>query len=237
MGIYVSNPVVNLQDKFMLSFNVSFSKKNEMIIVGADSTKKSKANVSNYSTFLTQINKCLAVDNGNNLIKNSTKYTTDGTYIWRRDNKNTDLLDLELKIVQGKVFEEVKDISMYDPERDTSIYVEGRKLYRYVPDRYVIQNNVVKMKYSTIDFTTIFAYEAGKVKKEEYHIQDNLRTFNNKLRFVLTNGASTFALAKHDGECFQPIQSFFFSSQLQKGYVYYYNDVAIPSNLSIVYST
>lgn len=235
-SIYISSPNLNLQDKFILSFDVALSNKNEMLGFGLDANKRAKSAVKDFNTFVgTNISRSLIIDNGLNLIKKSTKYTADANYIWRKDNKNTEILDLEVKVIDGKVFEEVKDISSYDPKVDTTIYVEGRKLYKHVPDRYIIDKGVVKRLASTVSMTSVFSFEAGLVKVEEYHIQDNLKDFKSKFRFLITNSGTTFNLGKLVDGSYDQIGAYFFSSNLAKGYAYLYLDGVAPSNLSVTY--
>lgn len=235
MSIYISSPVVDLRDKFILSFDVNMSKHNEIIGIGVDSVKRRSTTVTNLDTFITKINKVLVIDNGFTLVNYSSKYTTNGTYTWRKDNTNTDILGLELRIVNNKIFEEVKDISSYNPDVDVSIYVDGKKLFKHIPDKYINDNGVIKLVNSKSPITSIFSFESGKLKLEDYITQETLHNFSDKLRFIISNNSTTFGVSKRIEEVYNNIESFFFSSAVQSGYIYLLNENITCNNLNITY--
>lgn len=235
MSVFVSNPIVNLEDKFILSFNVVFSTKSEAIGFGIDSVKRRSTTVTDIDTFFSKINRGIVIDNGTSLLDYSSKYQTDGTYVWNKDPSNNTILDLELKINREKVYEEVKDITSYDPKVDTDIYVTNKKLFKYIPNRYIIDNDVIKLNFSQIQLTSIFSFENNKLKVEEYHIQDNLQTFNNKLRFLLTNGGTTLNLSKFVDDGYEQIGSYFFSEKEQNSRIYLFLENTKPNNISVTY--
>lgn len=236
MNIYVSNPKINLRDKFILSFDVSFSNKNEVLGFGLDDTKRTKTTVNSLDSFFSSyISRCVIIDNGTSILSKSNKYTSDGKYIWRKDKSNTDLLNLELRIKNDRVFEEVKNIASYDPQVDTAVYVENQKLFKHVPEKYVIENNIIKLDLSKIQLTSIFSVEKGKVKIEEYILTDNLKEFKSKLRFLTSNAGGTFNVGKLVGDSYEQIGTYFFSGALNDGYAFLYLDGVTPSNISVTY--
>lgn len=238
MSIFVSNPKLNLQDKFLLSFDVAFSKKNEIVGFGLDATKRTKATVNSFDTFLSNnISRSVIIDNGSKLLKKSAKYTTDGTYVWRIDKKNTDLLGFQLRYVNDKVFEEVKDMSQYNPQVDTTIYVDNDTLFKHIPDKYVVDNTgTIKLVLNKVNLTSIFSFEAGKVKIEEYLVYDNLREFKSKLRFLATNGGTTFNVGKLIDGSYEQLGAYFFSNAVNSGYIFLYLENVTPGNISVTYS-
>ena len=233
MTYYISNPAVNLKEKFVLSFDVKFSTKDEVLGVGVDTEEKQ---ISDISDFIAKINHGVLLDNGFTLIQQSNRYTTDGTYIWNKDGQNKELLNVALEIVDDKVYEEVKDISTYDPDKDMmNVFVKNNKLFKYIPGKYLLEDGIAKLDAAQINVTTIFSFENGKVKLEQYRLLDNLREYTGKLRIILNNTASTLDLAKRVNGVYQNIRTYFFSTNLQNGYIYLGN--TIPSdNLSVTYS-
>ena len=234
MAFYISNPVVNLRDKFILSFDVTCTSSEELIAIGADSAVKS---LSDLRSFITTIDRGVVVDNGTALIPFSKTYATDNVFIWRKDGKNNELLGLDLQIIDGKVYEEVKDISTYNAETDMlSICVRNNKLFKYTPMKYIIDSNgTPKLDFSQADLTSIFSIEKGVVKVEQYHFSDSIQNFSDKLRFIFNNSGSTIDIAKRVDDTYETIQSFFFASTLAQGYIYLSTDRVTCKNLNLNY--
>lgn len=233
MACYISNPAVNLEEKFILSFDVNFALNEELVAIGADSQTKS---VSDIEEFVTTLNRGIAVDNGTSLLNFSKDYDTDHVFIWRKDKKVNELLGLELQIINDKVYEEVKDISTYNAETDMmSIFVKDGKLFKYTPQKYILDNGLPKLDFSQVRLTSIFSFENGNVKVEQYRVSDNLQSFSDKLRFIFNNSGSTIDLAKRVSGAYETIQSFFFSSSLPKGYIYLATDNVTCNNLNVNY--
>ena len=233
MAIYISNLVINLEEKFILSFSVDLSSGNELLAIGTDRTEKP---VRDISQFISQLSHGVVIDNGVTLIRQSPQYATDGNYIWRKDGQNNELLGIKLGIVNGKVYEEVKDISSYNAEEDMmNIFVKNDKLFKYIPDKYVISNGQVKLDKSQVKLTSIFSFEGGSVKLEQYLIQDNLQGFTDKLRFIFNNHTTTLDVAKRVDGTYQNVQTFFYSTELSEGRIYLAASNVTCSNLTVNY--
>lgn len=236
MSYYISNPVVDLTDKFILSFNVDFTQTpGEAICYGVDTISRRGTTIARVDHFLNKINRGVIIDNGTSLLALSSQYESDGTYVWNKNGENN-ILGLELKVWKDKVYEEVKDISSFDPETDLDIFADSNKLYKYVPGRYVIEDGVIKLVFSSIKVTTIFSFEQASIIREEYHVTDHLQDFANKLRLIITNEGSTFSIHKLVDESYELVGTYFFSGRNTGARVYLGAESVNPTNFSVTYS-
>ena len=234
MSYYVSNPNVNLKDKFILSFDAKLTSGKELIVFGANATA---SNPTSLDQAITKLNRGVVIDNGTAVFAKSSLYTTDGTYIWRRDNSANELLGLKLEIVNGKVYEEVKDISTYNADTEMMyIFVKNNTLFKHTPGKYTIVNNVPKLVFANVKLTSIYSFEGGKIKLEQYHIADHLQGFSGKLRFIFNNSCTTLDIAKRVNDVYETIQSFFYGSSLPTGYIHLGGDKVAFENLNVTYS-
>ena len=234
MSFYISNPVVNLKEKFILSFNADLSSGDELLGIGVDTEEKQ---VHDISEFTIQLSQGIIIDNGLTLLQQSSQYATDGDYIWRKDQQNNELLGYELRVLNDKVYEELKDISTYNAETDMmNIFISNNKVFKYIQDKYILDNGVIKLNKLSISLTTIFSFESSKIKLEQYHIEDHLHNFNNKLRFILNNNGTTLNLSKRVNGVYENIGSYFYSNSLSQGYIYLTSENISCDNLSLTYS-
>lgn len=236
MGYYISNPTVDLTDKFILSFNVDFTKPQlETICYGIDTIARRGTTVTTITSFMDKVNRGIVLDNGTTLLKESSQYESDGTYVWNKKGENR-IFDLELKVWKDKVYEEVNDISDYDPEADLDIFADGDKLYKYIPGRYIIdKNGLIKLVYANVKVTSIFSFEKTLVVREEYHVHDHLQDFKGKIRMIITNYGSSISLDKMVGESYESIGTYFFTGTNTGAKVYLGLEGCDAEHLAVTY--
>lgn len=221
--LYCSRTDIISTEGFALSFDVDgFT----TIGFGISENKESK---------LDNIDKFLYIDNGLNLIDKSKDYVSDGNYIVKKAADNDFFFGTNLKIYEGKVYEEVKDSGQYKDGDD--ILVKDSKLYKHTPGRFIYENDTVKLVKDSANLTTIFTIENGITKNETYLFNDELLDFHKKIRFVMSNGTRSFTVSKLTDKLYEKIITGLFKNPLHNCYVYLYTDKADISNLLINYSS
>lgn len=236
----ISNPLVNLNDKFILSFDVTFNKKKELIALGVEQIKRRSKTISALDTFLSKISQGIVIDNGVTVLEQSATYGLDGNYIYSKDAAHPNVLmgmNLEYYEPTNKVYEEVADPENFKLEDNPDVLIRNKKLYQYLDRKYIYKNDKFHRNVELFPITTIMSFEGGKLKKEYFYDMDYMLTYSGKIRFIINNIASTIDLARFVGDGYEKMESFFFTNQVDSAYIYLSYDVINPTNLSVTYST
>lgn len=232
MEIFVSNPVVNLQDKFVVSFDVAFTGNSEYIAIGAEQTKRRASTISAISSFIGKILQGVIVDNGSIELPD---YTREGDFIYSTTS-STNLFGHELVVYNDNVYELVVDPKSFDLNSNLNVYVHDKKLYQLIDGKYTCRDGRIMRNIANFPLTTISSYEGGKIKKSYYFDgDDSLINFQGKLRFIVSHSGKSIDIAKQESNGFDKLATFFFNGKVDASYIYLcYNGVE-PKNVAISY--
>lgn len=222
--LYRSVIEIDASDKFVISFDAATF---GVVGIGIDTKSVSKLNEIDKLVYLDTTgyilregySKIYEIDNNNNISK---KQTDNSTFFGHK-----------IEIDNGKVYEEVKDASEYNPEADTDILIRDKVLYKHFPGRYFYENGIVKANIKEANLLGIYSFENGEIKNETYLNDVDL---NTKIRFVLANNAKTFDIARLDGKLYEKIMTILFKEKTEAGRIFLYLDKTEISDLLISYT-
>lgn len=221
--LYRSVIEVDSSEKFVISFDTTnFG----TIAIGIDEKSVEKVD---------EIDKIVYLDITGNILKanHSKEYQIDGTIISKRVTDNTTFFSRNVEIYNNKVYEEVKDLSQFNPELDKDILVKNKTIYKHFPGRYFVENGAIKVDLKTANLLGIYSFENGQIKNETYLNDIDL---NTKLRFILANNGKTFDISRLDGQLYEKIMTILFKEKTESGFIFLYLDKTKISNLLINYT-
>lgn len=252
MALYRSNPIVSMNDKFVLSFDTEINGSSQLGI-GVEPVKRKTKNV-NLDLFLQKIGHGVVIDNTLELIGKSSTYQVFGNMIGHKTPTTSFFFQFGIEIIASEpdyltgavtydVYEEVIDVSNFHSDvGNTDLLVKNDKIYQRSNKYEVVNVNGkldVRYKASENPFTTIYAYEGGKIKSEEYRRfdnPDNLLELNGKLRFIYNNNSTILDITKRDEKGnYIKVKTFYFSTQLESGYIYLLMTGCNASNIMVTY--
>lgn len=238
MNLFVSNPAVNTEDKFIISFDVDFSENENTIIgFGCDSSSSIE------DAF--KVNNMVFIDNNLSLIEQSNVYTVEGDYILRKDGDNTTFFGYRILVdSDGTVYEEMKSVEGY-VIGETKVKTVNGVVYREWEGKYEYRNEKVCLKKDYCRITSIYTYEHGELKNERYVFGGSIATFKGKLRYIVNANANVINISKGEGAVYSSVYTPMFSTKdyginesgkiHNPSYIYLAYDGFTPKNYLIKY--
>lgn len=215
---YISNKAVDFSSNFHMSFDLNL--KGETLLLGVHGTGNpgKKTSVSNFTSTV-QRSLLVSADLSSLAIRGQYE-VVNGSYVAKKVKDNTEFFGLKMEIDRNRIYEEVKDISKYDPY-NVNYLIKYKTLYTKRDDKYVIlSDGRIALKVTEFPAVTCLGYEAGKVIHESYYADETfIDSTNPKFKMLIGNTGRVFSFSKKGDKAYVRLKSFMQNNSLESGYI------------------
>lgn len=222
--LYRSYTSVDANEKTVISFDVDFTQSEQTVIGFGCGNKR--------VTEPSEVAKMVYIDNCLALIGRSFDYELDDDYIYRKDGDKTKFFDYSLTIEDGKVYEQIKSIANYNPD-ETDIKVRDGKVFHYIPGKYIIEDDKVKLDKNFIQLSAIYVFENDELRYERFIFGDELSSFSGKLRYIISVNGTVIDVSKGKNGVYETVVTPMFKQKDEYTYAYLTYEGIEPKNFLV----
>lgn len=216
--IYKEYTDFDLSNNFSMSFDFSLDV-NETLGIGVRD-KPTLPLLKPLANFSKNLKTNIILSSSPDVFEISKSYQYENGLIVKKEDDNSSFFGNNTRIINNKVYEEVKDVSKFDKNKYTDYFVEKETLYVHYPQKYEINDKKkIGLIFKEDSMSFIFSSYDGTVFDEKYLLDGTFRGDKKKTRITITNAGKLVNISQKN-DFFSTLFYIQFPDGIEHGYFF-----------------